>query len=137
MDSQSEAIYSLVHGDCLKIMQSMPDNSVDLVICSPPYEDSRSYGIDFILTGQDWVDWCIPRFMECVRICKGLVVWVVDGKTKQFRWSATPALLMADLHRLGVQLRKPPIYARNGIMGSGGPDWWRNDYEYCICASRG
>lgn len=31
----------------------------------------------------------------------------------------------------GFRLRKPPIFARKGIMGSGGPDWWRNDYEFC------
>jgi hypothetical protein len=44
---------------------------------------------------------------------------------------------MADLHRAGVKLRKPPIYKRVGIPGSGGPDWWRNDYELVICASKG
>ena len=62
--------------------------------------------------------------------------WVIEGQTKDFRWSATPALFMADLHRAGVRLRKPPIYHRIGIPGSGGPDWWRNDYEFCVCASK-
>jgi DNA modification methylase len=44
---------------------------------------------------------------------------------------------MADLHRAGVKLRKPPIFKRVGIPGSGGPDWWRNDYEFVICSSKG
>jgi hypothetical protein len=114
-----------------------PDNCVDLVFCSPPYEDARTYGIDFKLKGQEWVDWALPRFIECVRVCKGLVCWVVEGKTKQFRWSATPVLLMADLHRAGIKLRKPPAFHRVGIPGSGGPDWLRNDYEFIICSSKG
>ena len=122
-------------GDCLAIMQEMPTASVDLVICSPPYEDCRTYGIAFDLEGQAWVDWCKVRFMECCRISRGPVVWMVEGKTRKFRWSATPALLLADLHRAGVNLRKPPIYHRIGIPGSGGPDWWRNDYEFCIVAT--
>lgn len=122
-------------GDCLHI--PLPDKSVDLVMCSPPYEAARTYGIDFKLRGQDWVDWAVPRFMECLRVCKGLVAWVVEGQTKQFRYTATPALLMADLHRAGVKLRKPPIYRRNGIPGSGGPDWLRNDWEWVVCASHG
>lgn len=124
-------------GDCLEVLKSMPDNSVDLVLCSPPYEDARTYGIGFRLKGQEWVDWSVERYMECVRVCRGLVVWVVEGKTKDFRWTATPALLMADLHRKGVRLRKPPVYKRVGIPGSGGPDWWRNDYEFCVCSSKG
>src|SRR5262249_26962768 len=32
--------------------------------------------------------------------------------------------------------RHPVIYYRNGIAGSGGPDWLRNDHEYVICAAR-
>lgn len=113
------------------------DKSIDLVLCSPPYEDARTYGIEFGLKGQAWVEWAIPRFLECLRVSRGLVAWVIEGKTKDFRWSATPALLMADLHRASVKLRKPPAFARVGIPGSGGPDWLRNDYEFIVCASHG
>lgn len=124
-------------GECLQIMRQIPSDSVDLVFTSPPYEAARTYGIDFKLRGQEWVDWARERFEECVRISRGLVAWVVEGQTKDFRWSATPALLMADLHRAGVRLRKPPAFYRVGIPGSGGPDWWRNDYEFIVCASKG
>lgn len=124
-------------GECLTVLKSLPDDSVDMVMTSPPYEDCRTYSIDFKLKGQEWVDWAVERYVECVRVCKGLVVWVVEGKTRDFRWSATPALLMADLHRRGVRLRKPPIFHRVGIPGSGGPDWWRNDYEFCVCSTKG
>lgn len=127
----------IVCGDCLEVMRGWPDNCVDLVFCSPPYEDARLYDIDFKIKGQDWVDWALYRFMECVRVCRGLVCWIVEGKTRQFRWSSTPILLMADLHRSGLKLRKPPIFKRIGIPGSGGPDWLRNDYEFIICASKG
>lgn len=128
---------TLKAGDCLDILREMPEDSVDMTICSPPYEAARTYGIGFALRGQDWVDWAVARYVECVRVTRGLICWVVEGQTKNFRWSAAPALLMADLHRAGVQLRKPPIFHRIGIPGSGGPDWWRNDYEFCVCASKG
>ena len=130
-------IGQIVEGDCLEVMAGWPDNCVDLVFGSPPYEDARTYGIDFGIKGQDWVDWALYRFMECVRVCRGLVCWVVEGKTRKFKWSTTPALLMADLHRSGINLRKPPLYKRNGIPGSGGPDWLANKYEFIICATSG
>lgn len=128
---------TLCVGDCLDILQEIPDNSVDLVFCSPPYERARTYGIDFSLSGDEWVQWAFERYVECVRVCRGLVAWVVEGQTRQFCWTATPALLMAELHRAGIKLRKPPIFKRVGIPGSGGPDWWRNDYETIVCATKG
>lgn len=129
---------TVIQADCLEFLKAMPDNSVDLVFCSPPYEAARLYGeLGFDLKGQDWVNWAIARYVECVRVSKGLVAWVMEGQTRKFQWSATPALLMADLHRYGVRLRKPPIYHRVGIPGSGGPDWLRNDYEFIVCASKG
>lgn len=127
----------IINADCLDWMREQPSDSVDLVFGSPPYEAARTYGIGFKLRGQEWVDWMVERFVAMVRICKGLVAMVVDGQTRKFRWTATPALLMADLHRRGVHLRKPPAFARVGIPGSGGPDFLRNDYEFIVCASKG
>lgn len=127
----------IIVGDAKAEMGKLPAGSVDLVFGSPPYEDARTYGIDFNLKGQEWVDWMVEIVQASLRVCKGLVAFVVEGKTKDFRWSATPSLLMTDLHRAGVHLRKPPAFERVGIAGSGGPDWLRNDYEFIVCATNG
>lgn len=127
----------LIHADCLDWMRQQPGDSVDLVFGSPPYEAARTYGIEFDLRGQDWVDWMRERMAEMIRVCRGLVAMVVEGQTRDYRYSAAPMLLMADLHRAGHHLRKPPIYHRVGIPGSGGPDWLRNDYEFIVCATKG
>lgn len=136
-DPKGTGVMYIALGDCLDVIRAMPDKSVDLVFASPPYEAARTYGIDYRLRGQDWVDWCVDRFIECYRVCRGLVAWVVEGQTRKFQYSAVPALLMADLHRAGVKLRKPPVFQRVGIPGSGGPDWLRNDWEWIVCASHG
>lgn len=127
----------VINGDCLQVMKDLPDNSVDLVFCSPPYESARSYEGIPSFEGDDWVKWSLERYIECQRVCGGLVAWVVEGRTRNFQWSATPVLLMAELHKQGIKLRKPPIFHRVGIPGSGGKDWWRNDYEFIICSSKG
>lgn len=123
--------------DRLDFLRQQPADSIDLIFFSPPYEDCRTYGIDFAHQGQAWVDFMVETWKECDRVCKGVVAAVVEGKTKNFRWSATPALLMADLHRAGLKLRKPAAFHRVGIPGSGGPDWLRNDYEFIVCTSKG
>ena len=125
-------------GDALELLQTMPDASVDLVFYSPPYGKQRKYGeLDFKLTGEDYVAWSVEIYRECYRVSKGLTACVIEGATKRFVYDATPILIAADLKRAGVKLRKPPIFHRFGIPGSGGPDWLRNDYEFVICASHG
>jgi hypothetical protein len=125
----------LICGDALTEMKKMENDSVDLIFFSPPYEDCRTYGIDFNLKGQEYVDWLLPIFKEGIRICKGLIGCVIQGRTRKFKWSCTPALLIADLHHTGFNVRNPPIYSRVGIPGSGGPDWLRSDYEWVVCVS--
>jgi hypothetical protein len=127
----------VIVGDCLKVLGALPEHSVDLVFSSPPYEDCRTYNIEFNLKGQAWVDWMVRVYIESLRVCKGLVAFVVEGRTRGYSYSGTPLLLAADLIRAGITLRKPPVFHRVGIPGSGGPDWLRNDYEFIICATNG
>lgn len=63
-------------GDCARI--PLPDDSVDLVITSPPYEKgARIYeGLDFDFRGEEWVEWALPCYEECLRVSRGLVAWV-------------------------------------------------------------
>jgi hypothetical protein len=128
--------------DCLDWFAGEPADSIDLVFGSPPYEQARLYlenGEDRAIARntQEWVSWMADVFQAAVRCCTGLVAFVVEGQTEDYRWSAGPALLMAELYRRGVTMRKPPIFKRNGIPGSGGPDWLRNDYEFIVCATNG
>jgi hypothetical protein len=128
-------------GDCLELLCAMPEASVDLVFGSPPYEEARLYLEDGKNLGVSrktnaWVAWMVEVFKVSQRVCKGLVAFVVAGQTDDFRWSAGPALLIAELHRAGMNLRNPPIFCRIGIPGSGGPDWLRGDYEWIVCTSR-
>ncbi len=38
--------YTLYHGDCLDILRTLPDASVDAVVTDPPYGMSKDYGND-------------------------------------------------------------------------------------------
>jgi len=116
------------------------------------------------LVGEAWVSWMLEIFTEATRVSRGLVAFVVNGFTKDFENSATPFMLVADLKRskscrgcgrrlsaLGAtgtfcacrcdkfgptfRVRKPPIFARWGTPGSGGPDWLRDNYELIVCAT--
>jgi hypothetical protein len=138
----ADSRYRVDQGNCLEWFAAQPDDSIDLVFGSPPYEDARLYledgsDLGIALDTDAWVAWMVDVYRAALRCCTGLVAFVVEGRTKDYRWSASPALLMAALHQQGIPIRKPPIYHRVGIPGSGGPDWLRNDYEFVVCATRG
>ena len=128
--------HQIIVGDNLEVLRGMSADSVDLILCSPPYEDARTYNIGFSHKQDEWVQWCLPRVLECLRVCKGLTAWVVEGRTRAYSYSNAPARLSVACQAAGAILRKPPVYARVGIPGSGGPDWLRNDYEPVLCFTR-
>lgn len=128
---------TLVMADCIEHMKSMKPNSVDLVFGSPPYEDARTYSIGFDLKGQAWVDWMVEIYKQSLRVSRGLACFVVGhGRNGTSRWTAAPALLIADLYRSGIRLRNPVLYKRMGVPGSGCQEWFRADYEWVVCASK-
>jgi hypothetical protein len=135
-------LWSVECADAKAWLQAMPTDSCDLVLTSPPYAEARLYlengdDLGIARTVDEWVAWCVPIYMECVRVSRGLVAWIVGGSTKNYRWNAAPFLFAAELHRRGVNLRNPVIYYRHSIPGTGGKDWLRANTEYVICANKG
>jgi DNA modification methylase len=58
--------WELYEGDCLELMQTIPDKSIDLVLTDPPYNIGKA----------DWdkipnyIEWLGQRFKECERLLK-------------------------------------------------------------------
>jgi hypothetical protein len=71
-------------GARLDFLNSLPADSCSLVFGSPPYVDARTYGIGFSLRGQDWVDWMVETYRAALRVCTGVVAFVVQGRTENF-----------------------------------------------------
>lgn len=131
-------LWSVEQADAIEWLNRQPDDSIDLLVTSPPYERARTYGISKALpAGQDWVDWMVRVVTAAAPKVKGLIAVNCEGQTRGYKYSAVPFLLMADLHRAGFNLRKPLVFHRVGIPGSGGPDWFRNDWEPVVCVTRG
>jgi hypothetical protein len=129
--------WSVEQADALEFLRSLPDDSVDLLFTSPPYELARTYGIgERMVGGEAWVRWMVELVTVASPKVKGLIAINCEGQTRGYRYSCVPFLLLADLHRAGFNCRKPPIFRRVGIPGSGGPDWLRNDYEPIVCVTR-
>ena len=66
--------------DCLEGMKRIPDNSIDLTVTSPPYDNLRTYNGNI-------AQWSFEKFQEIanelyrVTADGGVVVWVVGDAT--------------------------------------------------------
>lgn len=61
----------IINGDCFDLIKSLPDNSIDLVLTSPPYVDIVNYGKEVsIKKPDDYCDWILPLFKEIHRVLK-------------------------------------------------------------------
>lgn len=39
----NEVNYSLLHGDCLELMKTIPDRSIDMILCDLPYGVTKNH----------------------------------------------------------------------------------------------
>jgi len=71
----------IILGECLEVLKKMEDNSVDLIITSPPYSDQRSstYGG---VKADEYVAWFLPITGELLRVLKPTGTFVLNIKEK-------------------------------------------------------
>lgn len=116
---------SIICGDAVEVLKTFPDNSIDLVVTSPPYDGLRVYNgftLDLHNVGQ-----------ELYRVIKdgGIVAMVIQDSTKDFGKSLTSFRTIVDwCDNVGFKLFETCIYRKNGTEGA----WWKNrfrvDHEY-------
>ena len=63
-------------GDCLEVMRSMPDKSVDAVITSPPYFNAKDYS--HWNTYQEYLDFLDSLFNSLPRICENPSILAIN-----------------------------------------------------------
>jgi site-specific DNA-methyltransferase (adenine-specific) len=80
-------VNQVIQGDSLFVLQTIPDETFDLVITSPPYFQQRDYGngnfgIGNELTERQYLDNLMDIFFESVRVVKntGAIVFNVGDK---------------------------------------------------------
>jgi len=120
---------ALFVGDAVKVMEGFPENSVDLVLTSPPYDelrDYKGYTFDYVAMGK-----------SLYRILKegGVVVWVVGDKIKKGDKSLTSFKQALAFQEIGFKVHDVMIYRKKNtpFMRSNA---YTNCYEYMFVFSK-
>jgi len=100
----------LYQGDCLDLLAQIPDEAVQLVVTSPPYNLGKPYerrlDLDAYLDGQRAV------IEACVRVLdeRGSLCWQVGNYVDQGRIVPLDVVLYPILNELGLQLRNRIVW---------------------------
>ena len=121
-------------GDCLELMKDVPDESIDLTVTSPPYDNLRSYNGNNDLWKQEVWQSVIK---ELYRITKdgGVVVWIVGDATVKGSETGTSFKQALHFKEVGFNIHDTMIWSKWSPF----PDKTRynQSFEYMFILSKG
>lgn len=122
--------FDLRLGDCLDVLKTLGDNSIDLTITSPPYDDLRAYNSEFDLGS-------IAK--ELFRVTKdgGVVVWNVNDKTKNGSESLTSFKQAILFNEIGFNVNDTMIWQKTNPMPQVKQPRYNQVFEYMFVFSKG
>ena len=134
MEKIDKYLNKINKGNNVTIMKKFPENSIDLVVTSPPYDDLRDY--------ENKLVWDFTSFKkvanELYRVLKkgGTLVWIIGDKTKDGNKSLTSFKQALYFQKIGFYMYDVIIYEK---AGSGPPHSKRyfNTYEYMFILTKG
>lgn len=121
---------SIYNMDCIKFMDSMEDDSIDLTITSPPYDNLRHY------KGYHFDFETIATSLYRVTKVGGVVVWVVGDKIKKGNKSLTSFRQALFFQDCGFNVHDVMIYRKKNtpFMRSNA---YTNCFEFMFVLSKG
>ena len=133
INTLEKKLNTIICGDCLKELKKLPENSIDLIVTSPPYDDLRTYNDSAIWNHEIFK----PIARQIYRVMKpgGTVVWVVGDKTENGNKSLTSFKQCLYFQEIGFNIFDTIIYEKTG-SGPPHPNRYFNTFEYMFVLSK-
>jgi DNA modification methylase len=120
------------HGDCREILQSLPDESVDLIVTSPPYADRRRHTYGGVPPDK-YVEWFLPISAELRRVLKpegsfilNIKERVIDGERGTYVME-----LVLSMRRQGWFWIEEYCWHKKNCYPGKWPNRFRDAWEHC------
>lgn len=122
--------YHLYLGDCLEMLDRLADNSVDLIVTSPPYSDQRSntYGG---IKAENYVSWFLPISDKLLRILKPSGTFILNIKEKVINGERSTYVLelILEMRKQGWLWTEEFIWNKKNCYPGKWPNRFRDSWE--------
>jgi len=109
--------------DCILGMKKLKDESVDIIICDPPYNIGKDFGNDSDKQGMnEYLLWCDTWIKECMRILKPCGTMYIYGFSENLAFIRT---------RLQCNVRWLIWHYTNKVTPS--LQFWQRTHESILC----
>lgn len=118
--------------DCVEGLKMLPDNSIDLTVTSPPYDNLRTYN------GFSWDFEAVAK--ELYRVTKqgGVVVWIVSDATIKGSETGTSFKQALFFKEIGFNLHDTMIWEKPTFTATGSLKVrYASVFEYMFVFSKG
>ena len=125
---------NILTGDCFELIKDLHDNSIDLIITSPPYADIVNYGKNIsIQKPQDYCDWFLPLFNEIQRVLKpsgSFILNINDKCSNGYRNPFIYELIYRSQKETKLKFYDTYIWHKMNGIPNGSPKRFRNNTEF-------
>ena len=121
---------NVILGNCLDVLKNMPNNSIDLIVTSPPYADQRksTYGG---ISPNKYVDWFLPIAEELLRVLhpKGTFILNIKEKVVNSERHTYVMELIIEMRKQGWLWTEEFIWHKKNCFPGRWPNRFRDSWE--------
>jgi ParB/RepB/Spo0J family partition protein len=127
---------TVIRGDCFDTCKELATESVDLVITSPPYANTKNYGTSVkVYHPDEYVDWILPLFKEIHRILKptgSLILNINDRIVNKKRHPYVHELICRAVRETRLKIYDEYSWVKKTALPNGNGKRCNNITEYLL-----
>ena len=130
IEQAGEVFADIYCGDCLEILKKIPDNSINLIVTSPPYADQRNHTYGGIHPDK-YVEWFLPRSAEFLRVLQPDGTFILNIKEKVVSGERHVYILelIQELRNQGWLWTEEFVWAKKNSHPGKWPNRFRDGWE--------
>jgi DNA modification methylase len=124
---------TILKGDCLAVLKTLPDSCVNLIFTSPPYADNRKKTYKGIST-KEYVNWFLPISSELHRVLKSDGTFILNIKERSENGERQTYVLelILELKKQGWLWTEEYIWHKKNCYPGKWPNRFRDAWERCL-----
>lgn len=124
---------SIIQGDCAEVLRGFPQHSIDCIVTSPPYADSRAHTYGGIEPDR-YVEWFEPIAVQMKRVLKPTGSFVLNIKERVVNGERHTYVmeLILRLRRMGWLWTEEYCWHKKNCYPGKWPNRFRDAWERCL-----